>query len=155
MSNDFDYTVVTRALIKAIKDGTGYQLIEANSPGEQPEYPFCTFTITSPSIQIERYYEGALFEMVVSLTWHGTSSVGVLNLAKKSESYLRSDAGRKTLADNGIALVDITGISSRDNFISIDYERTIGFDVRLLAKDTFTDDSVDTIESFKVNYYGG
>ncbi|WP_437178077.1 phage neck terminator protein [Heyndrickxia coagulans] len=59
------------------------------------------------------------------------------------------------MADNGIALVDITGISSRDNFISIDYERTIGFDVRLLAKDTFTDDSVDTIQSFKVNQYGG
>ncbi|NMH83271.1 phage neck terminator protein [Heyndrickxia coagulans] len=155
MSNEFDYTVVTRALIKAIKDCTGYPLIQANSPGDQPDYPFCTFTITSPSIQIERYYEGALFEMVVSLTWHGTSQIGVLNLAKKSESYLRSDSGRKTLADNGIALVDITDISERDNFISIDYERTVGFDVQLLAKDTFTDDTVDTIESFKVNYYGG
>ncbi|WP_437178084.1 phage neck terminator protein [Heyndrickxia coagulans] len=72
---------MTRALIKAIKDGTGYQLIEANSPGAAG-ISFCTFTITSPSNQIERYYEGALFEMVVSLTWHGTSQIGVLNWLK-------------------------------------------------------------------------
>lgn len=151
---DFDYTTVTSALIKAIKDSTGYPLIAGNSSGEQPPYPFCTFTFTSPEIEIERFYEGALFEIVVSLTWHDTSQIGVLNLAKKSENYFRSTRGKKTLSDNGIAIADILNSSSRDNFISIDYERTAGFDLRLRVRDTFVDD-VESIQGFKINNNNG
>lgn len=147
---DFDYTTVTSALIKAIKDGTGYPAIAGNSAGEQPAYPFCTFTITSPKIDVERFYEGALFEIVVSLTWHGISQIDVLNLSKKSESYLRSTLGKKALSDNGIAIVDILNSSSRDNLISIDYERTAGFDLRLRVRDTYID-NVDFIAGFKLN----
>lgn len=150
LSNDFDYTTVTRALIKGIKEGTGYPLIQANSPGKPPNYPFCTFTITSPKIEIERDFEGAYFEIVVSLTWHSDDVIGVLNLSKKSESYLKSTSGRKTLSDNGISLLSISGYSSRDNFISIDYERMAGFDAKLLVRDTNVD-NVDSIAGFKLN----
>lgn len=154
LADYFDYTIVTRSLIKAIRNGTGYPLIEANSAGEQPPYPFCTFTITSPKIDIERDQDNALFEIAVSLTWHGTSSLGVLNLSKKSESYFKSSDGRKTFEDNGIVVVSTTSVSGRDNFISIDYERMAGFDVRLRVRDTFTDD-IGNIEGFKINQYGG
>lgn len=154
MSNDFDYTTVTSALIKAIKDGTGYPLIAENSAGDPPPYPYCSYTITSPKIDIERDYEGAIFELVVSLTWHGTSSVGVLNLAKKAESYLKSSQGRKALSDKGIVIVSTSGFTSRDNFISIDYERMAGFDVQLRVRDTYVDD-VEPIEGFKINDNGG
>ncbi|MEK4883477.1 hypothetical protein NST81_01930 [Bacillus sp. FSL W8-0223] len=154
MSIDFDYTTVTSALIKAIKDGTGYPLIAANSAGDPPPYPYCSFTITSPKIDIERDYEGAIFELVVSLTWHGTSSVGVLNLAKKTESYLKSSQGRKALSDKGIVIVSTSGFTSRDNFISIDYERMAGFDVQLRVRDTVTED-VETIDDFQINNTGG
>jgi hypothetical protein len=149
LSNDFDYTTVTSALIKAVKDGTGYPLIAGNSAGEPPPYPYCSYTITSPKIGIERDYEGALFELVVSLTWHGTSSVGVLNLAKKTESYLKSSKGRKALSDKGIVVVSTSDFTSRDNFISIDYERMAGFDVQLRVRDTYVDD-VEPIEEFKI-----
>lgn len=154
MSNDFDYTTVTSALIKAIKDGTGYPLIADNSAGDPPPYPYCSFTITSPKIDIERDYEGAIFELVVSLTWHGTSSVGVLNLAKKAESYLKSSQGRNALSDKGIVVVSTSGFTSRDNFISIDYERMAGFDVQLRVRDTVTED-VETINNFQINNIGG
>ncbi|MGG1481334.1 hypothetical protein ABE402_10550 [Bacillus smithii] len=154
MSIDFDYTTVTSALIKAIKDGTGYPLIADNSAGNPPPYPYCSFTITSPKIDIERDYEGAIFELVVSLTWHGTSSVGVLNLAKKAESYLKSSQGRNALSDKGIVVVSTSGFTSRDNFISIDYERMAGFDVQLRVRDTYVDD-VEPIEGFEINNNGG
>lgn len=148
---DFDYSSVTSALIKAIGDCTGYPLIEGNSSGEQPPYPFCTFAFISPKIDIERDYEGLLFELVVSLTWHHTSQIGVLNLSKKSESYLKSTAGRKTLDDNGIVLVTTTTTGPRDNFLSIDYERMAGFDIRLRVQDSVQDNS-DPIESIKLNF---
>jgi hypothetical protein len=154
LSNDFDYTTVTSALIKAIKDGIGYPLIADNSAGDPPPYPYCSFTITSPKIDIERDYEGAIFELVVSLTWHGTSSVGVLNLAKKAESYLKSSQGRNALSDKGIVVVSTSGFTSRDNFISIDYERMAGFDVQLRVRDTYVDD-VEPIESFEIKNNGG
>ncbi|KZM54912.1 hypothetical protein A3Q35_13210 [Aeribacillus pallidus] len=149
MSNDFDYTTVTSALIKAIKEGSGYPLIADNSVGDPPPYPYCSYTITSPKIDIERDYEGAIFELVVSLTWHGTSSVGVLNLAKKAESYLKSSQGRSFLEKQGIVVVSTMNFSQRDNFISIDYERTAGFDVQLRVRDTYVDD-VESIEEFKI-----
>jgi len=155
LSNDFDYTTVTSALIKAIKDGTGYPLIADNSAGNPPTYPYCSYTITSPKIDIERDYEGAIFELVVSLTWHGTSSsVGVLNLAKKAESYLKSSQGRSFLEKQGIVVVSTMNFSQRDNFISIDYERTAGFDVQLRVRDTYEDD-VEPIEGFEINNNGG
>lgn len=151
---DFDYTTISSALIKAIKEGTGYQLIQDNSPGEQPDYPFCTFTITSPQIDIERDDDNAPFEMVVSLTWHDTDSIGVLNLSKKALAYLKSSKGRATLGEKGIVLVSVTSSNPRDNFISIDYERMAGFDVQLRVLDTFVDD-VEQIEDFQINNNGG
>jgi hypothetical protein len=150
---DFDYTSVTSALIQSVSDATGYQLIEGNSSGDQPEYPFCTFTFTSPMIEIERNYDGRLFEIVLSLTWHDTSSIGVLNLSKKLETYLKSTLGRQTLEDNGIVLVDTSNSNARDNLISIDYERTAGFDIQLRVRDSFVDNA-DFIESIQINTGG-
>lgn len=141
MDNVFNYTVVTSALIKAVRTATGYLLIESNSAGEQPPYPFCSYTITSPKIDVEREIENAQFEIVVSLTWHGTSSVGVLNLAKTTESYFKSTKGRDELGTKGIVVVDVTLDGSRDDFLSIDYERKAGLDVHLRVRETFIDDT--------------
>lgn len=150
MNPTFDYTVVTRALIAGVKAATNYPLIAANTSGQAPPFPYCTYTITSPKIAIEHEYENAIFEMVVSLTWHNTTQVGVLNLAKQMESYFTSSAGRKALADQGIVLADVLNFSERDNFLTIDYERLAGVDFRLRVKDPYVDD-VGSIGSVQLN----
>ncbi|GKV70280.1 hypothetical protein NCCP2716_27780 [Sporosarcina sp. NCCP-2716] len=150
MANYFDYRVITSSLIQAVRTATGYPCIEANGTGEQPAYPFATFTITSPKITIQRDDENAPFELTVSLTWHDESSLSVLNLAKKCESYFKSTAGRSVFVAKGVVIVDIMGFDRRDNFISIEYERMAGFDVSMRVLDPFLDE-VDPITQIRTN----
>ena len=155
MADYFDYKTITSSLIKAVKTATGYPCLEANSTGDQPPYPFATFTITSPRIQIqEDDNSNAQFEAVVSLTWHDTSSLSVLNLAKRCESFIKSTSGRAIFAEKGVVIVGATDFDRRDNFISIEYERTAGFDISLRVMDPHKDD-VEDMDGIQINSDGG
>ena len=140
MAEFFDYTVITSSLIKAVHTLTGYLCGEANGTADQPDYPFATFTITTPKITIQQDGDNAPFELTVSLTWHDESSLSVLNLAKKCESFFKSTAGRALFAEKGVVIVDVHGFDRRDNFISIEYERMAGFDIRLRVVDPYADE---------------
>lgn len=130
---------------------TNYPCVEANSTGDQPSYPFATFTITSPKITIQHDDDNAPFELTVSLTWHDTSSLSVLNLAKKCESFFKSSAGRAVFAEKGVVIVDVTDFDRRDNFLSIEYERSAGFDVLMRVQDPYADE-IEGIENIQINY---
>ena len=147
MTTYFDYKIITSSLIKAVKQATGVVCIEGNSSAQQPPYPFATFTITSPRIVNQHDTEGSQFEVVVSLTYHDSSSISVLNLAKRCESFFGSHSGRTIFSEKNIVVVDIDNFDKRDNFISIDFERTAGFDVTLRVAETFVDDvpNIDNI----------
>lgn len=147
LTNYFDYRVITSSIIKAVKTITGLPCIESSSAGKQPPYPFATFTITNPQIINQHDAEGSQFEVVVSLTYHDSSSISVLNLAKMTESFFGSDKGRKLFNEKAIAVVRTENANKRDNFISIDFERSAGFDVRLRVAETFVDDipNIDNI----------
>ncbi|USK71761.1 phage neck terminator protein [Peribacillus asahii] len=150
MTEYFDYKVITSSLIKAVRTLTSRPCIEANSSGDQPEYPFATFTITSPEIAYERDNNNAQFEVVVSLTWHDESSLSVLNLSKKCRSYFKSTEGRAIFAEKNVVIVDTSDANKRDNFISIEYERAAGFDITMRVLDPYVDD-VDSIEQITIN----
>lgn len=147
MTAYFDYKIITSSLIKAVKQATGVVCIEGNSSAQQPTYPFATFTITSPRIINQHDAEGSQFEVVVSLTYHDSSSISVLNLAKRCESFFGSHNGRTIFSEKNVVVVDIDNFDKRDNFISIDFERTAGFDVTLRVAETFVDDvpNIDNI----------
>lgn len=142
----FDYRIISSTIIKAVKTIANVPCIESSSSGAQPNYPFATFTVTSPHITNQHDAEGSQFELVLSLTYHDTSSINVLNIAKMTESFLGSEKSKKMFAEKGIVVVSIDGFSKRDNFISIDFERSAGFDVRLRVAETFVDD-IDPIEN--------
>lgn len=155
MANYFDYKVVTSSLIKAVRTLTEKPCIEANGTGEQPAYPFATFTIMNPKIAIQQDEENAQFELTVSLTWHDESSLSVLNLAKQCESYFKSTEGRSLFAEKGVVIVDVMDFDRRDNFISIEYERSAGFDIKMRVLDSHADD-VSPIEQIEYkNVIGG
>lgn len=64
----------------------------------------------------------------------------MLNLAKRCESFFGSHNGRTIFSEKNVVVVDIDNFDKRDNFISIDFERTAGFDVTLRVAETFVDD---------------
>lgn len=154
MTEYFDYKVITSSLIKAVRTLTSFPCIEANSTGDQPPYPFATFTITSPKITIQQDDNNAPFELTVSLTWHDTSSLSVLNLAKKCESFFKSAEGRAIFDKKNIVIVDVMDFDRRDNFISIEYERSAGFDILMRVQDPHVDE-VEAIKQIEFKNIGG
>ena len=145
----FDYRPVVDALINVAKD-LGIVMIEDDSEGDLPPYPFATYTFTSPFIPIGNQLEiTALFEAVISITFHDRSKLNVLNLSRKLATYFKTSSARENLRSKGIIVVSIEAVSTRDNFISIGYERMAGFDMRIRLFDMFQDNP-DTIE--KINF---
>jgi hypothetical protein len=150
----FDYTPVVDALIGVTTD-LGYIMIEDDSEGDLPSYPFATYNFISPYLPTGSQIEmNTQFEAVVSITFHDRSKLSVLNLSHKLATYLKTSKVRETLSVKDIVIVNIEAAQPRDNFISIAYERMAGFDVRLRLRDAYSDD-VDNIEGFKINNNGG
>ncbi|MBC1888031.1 hypothetical protein HCA63_06665 [Listeria booriae] len=151
-SEAFDYGEVAEALVEAISTLTGGKaLIEANSNGEQPDYPFCTYSIISPYIPITfDVVQSEAFEAVFSLTWHDVSGLNVLNLANRTNKWFRSFRGRDFLFQKNIIVVDVRMDGQRDDLISIEYERKAGLDIRLRLNDSFIDE-VESIDTFEIN----
>lgn len=149
----FDYSTVTKTLVQAMRS-LGITLIQADSAGDQPAYPFATYTITTPKLIVGNQVQpqqAEQFEMVVSLTFKSQSAIQALNLAEQVQQYFRSNAGRSFLLDTGgMVLVSVQGFTNRDNFITIDYERNVGFDIQLRARNPFVEE-LPQIEDAPIN----
>lgn len=118
---------------------TGAITIQAETTGKQPPYPFIAVKQTSPAIgvgqpaiknvgttqSIEQDYE-----MVLSFTAHGAAIESATDTAQKAHLYFLGK-GAIELSDHNIAIVDVLPSTNRDVFLNIDYERRVGFDVRL------------------------
>lgn len=151
MASSFDYRAqLITHLVAHAKESVGCQLIENNSNGEQPDFPFITYAIISPFIPVHFDDRGEeLFECVLSLTIHDDSALDALNIAAKYRKSFLTEDGITFFKNNSIVVVSARPSSSRDNFISIDYERLAGFDLRLRLRDNFVDESGDVIEKIE------
>ena len=125
---------------------TGVMTIQAETIGKQPPYPFITIkqtTIASPiGMPAIKTADGTQtieqdYEMVLSLTIHANTIESATDNANKARNYF---LGRGTieLSDAYIAIVEVLPATNRDVFLNIDYERRVGFDVRLRMRDTET-----------------
>lgn len=134
-------------------------VIQAETTGKQPPYPFITIKQTSPAIGvgIPAIFTGAGtqtieqdYEMVLSLTAHSDAIESATDLANKARNYFLGK-GTVELSDAYIAIVDVLPATNRDVFLTIEYERRIGFDVRLRVRDTETY-NIDVIEKVTINH---
>lgn len=147
--NSFDYRVqLVRPLVQFVQKELGCLLIESNSSGKQPDYPFLTYTITSPFIKIGfEDAEDEPFEAVISLTVHDDSSLDALNLATKLRKSFTTEKSLRKFGNLDIVIVTMTPSAPRDTMITIDYERLAGFDLRVRLRDSFEDDSTEPLEN--------
>lgn len=134
-------------------------VIQAETTGQQPPYPFIAIKQTSPAIGVG---QPALFtgngtqtieqdyEMVLSLTAYSDAIESATDLANKARNYFLGK-GTVELSDAYIAIVDVLPATNRDVFLTIEYERRIGFDIRLRVRDTETY-NIDVIEKVTVNH---
>lgn len=157
-----NHEVVRNALVKGLHDYMNLLVVQSSTIGDMPKYPFITYTVTSPYLRLgqdEEYTEQVNstyqnrhvlhYERVFSFTIASKDDDEAMDLCMKAMRYFRND-GVLALKDKNIAIVEITNATARDNFITIDYERRYGFDVRIRLADEEIRETEDIIETINL-----
>lgn len=144
-------------LVKGLKEATGNTIIMADQAGKPPKYPYFTLKFLIAGETIGQSVEKAIgdqmtfsqtTELVVSVTAISDKLDQSFEDAYKALGWFKG-AGMYHLQDHGIAVVKTYKLDSRDNFMSLEYERRHGFDVRLRVN-TQTTANVGFIEHVEV-----
>lgn len=150
---------IRNKLVSGLHNFMDMLVVQQSSIGEQPAYPFITYTVTSPYLQLgqpERYTEeidGSIatksiehYEQVYSFTVASKDEDEAMNKCLQAIQYFKF-YGAQDLADQNIVVVKISSISARDNMITIDYERRYGFDVRIrvACEETMEVENIESI----------
>lgn len=127
----------------------GIPVIQAEGLGKQPPYPFIAikFTLFGQGVgQVSEKLEGTnkvitqALESVISVTCYAERIEDAHNKTNQARNYFLGQ-GHYELSDHNITVVDVMPANNRDVFLTTDYERRAGFDVRLRTK---------LVESFEV-----
>ncbi|MGG0666966.1 hypothetical protein ABE073_00295 [Lederbergia citrisecunda] len=129
-------------LIKGIKAFTGNTVIMADQAGKPPNYPYYTLKIVTAGQTIVQSAEkvvgdqvilSQVTELVVSVTSFSDKLDQSFDDAYKALEWFKG-AGMYYLQDHNITIVKTYPLDNRDTFLSVDYERRHGFDVRLRVR---------------------
>lgn len=137
-SGVFDYGQLADLLIQQVKNLTGCETVENDYSGQQPAYPFFSYKITTPYIQVvQQMNSNEMFELTVSVNAHTASSIQSLQLATTLVKQLKTEQVRRAFRAQSIVIVDVDAVTNRSIFQIDDYERIVGFDLHLRVVDDF------------------
>lgn len=136
---------------------TGIEVIQSEGIGKQPPYPFFSIKNISPAIgvgQVTEYVEDYTMtieqdiEIVLSITCNTEKIEDAEDYSNKARGYFLGK-GTIELSDVNIAVVEVLGANNRDVFLTVDYERRVGFDVRLRVRgqESFEVDVIESVEA--------
>lgn len=132
--------------LQAYLTSRGYNcpVIMANQTAPIPDYPYISYTITTPVKANMKGYcigkDGTRYKSLVQ-TWSFTAQADDDNTANQviMEAYdYFVLAGNTYLSDNNIVAQQVYNITNRDNLLTIDYEYRRGFDVDFLLEHTLS-----------------
>lgn len=152
------HDMIRNAIVKGLHDYTRLLVVQSSTIGNMPKYPFITYSVTSPYLQLgmdEEYTEEINsvirnrhvfhYERVFSFTIVAKEEGEAMDYCMRAIRYFRN-AGVQELKDKGIVIVEVLNVTARDTFITIDYERRYGFDVRIRLVNEEIRDTTDVIE---------
>ena len=146
-----DYGAIKRTIVGHIKSNTGHEVVLQAGNAPQPDYPFCSYSVTSPYLPVSNAEVGEDMiedvEMVFSLTWHSRSATEAEGLAHQTAMLFKMRHATQMLGDANISVVRLEGFQNRDTFLTIDSERRVGLDVRIRVRHIETSPSMETIET--------
>ncbi|WP_052323598.1 MULTISPECIES: phage neck terminator protein [Lysinibacillus] len=135
---------------------TKIEVIQAEGMGKQLPYPFFSIKSISPAISMGNVTESVDdnlmtieqdIEIVLSITCNAEKIEDAENYSNKARGYF---LGKATidLSDANITVVEVLNANNHDVFLTVDYERRVGFDVRLRVRgrETFEIDVIESVE---------
>ncbi|MGY3186449.1 phage neck terminator protein [Lysinibacillus sp. TE18511] len=153
----FRYDDVWLPLQSGLSRYTGIEVIQADGMGKQPPYPFFSIKNISPAIgvgQATEYVEDNIMtieqdvEIILSITCNAGKIEDAEDYSNKARGYFLGK-GSIELSDVNIAVVEVLDANNRDVFLTVDYERRVGFDIRLRVRgrESFEVDVIKSIEA--------
>lgn len=136
----------------------GIEVIQAESIGNQPKYPFISIKKTTIGQNVGQVAESLTgniktieqdVESVFSITCNAATIEDAEDYTHKARAYFLG-RGHIELSDANITIVDVLNATNRDVFLTVDYERRCGFDLRLRVRgqESF---EIDVIQKVTIN----
>lgn len=137
-----DYDGIRRVVVKGLREYLNCPVIRSNQNETPPDYPFISYTITTPMSENNgtygEYEDGTdrkPFTQVWSISALSNDDTESVTLACKTREWFDS-VGTLYLNDNNVIIQKIGDITNRDNILTVEYEYKKGFDIVLYLFDT-------------------
>lgn len=122
-------------VVKGLKNYLQIPVIRGNQNAEPPKYPYLSYNVTTAASENKGTYgeySDGTDRKPVTQTWsiavQSDNESEALLLSQKAHDWF-DHIGRTYLSDNHIIVQSVTGITSRDSILTIEYEYKKGFDV--------------------------
>lgn len=123
---------IQKTLIGALEEYCACYFVPSDTAQEMPEYPYVSFSLIRAETAKGTYHEGDTLYQPVNLTYSFTvqsdDAGEATNIAWKIKDYCEV-TGQVTMKDKDITILKTGEITSRDNYITIEYEHRRGLDV--------------------------
>lgn len=138
-----------KIMLSMLETHTGCKFVPANTTKNMPAYPYVSFSVINVNTRKGTYSQAgsALYmpaQVKYSFTVQSDDDAEALMLAMSVKDFFE-EGKRQALADNGIIVADVGGITPRDNLLTIEYEYRKGLDVTLSFNNIIAE-SADTGE---------
>ena len=145
-----NYRQIETIITEGLKAHLGCEVIMANQNSPAPDYPYVSYTVTTPKVANNGTYgewEDGVKRKEVKQIWSFTVQAETDTeskvLALSASDYF-DEIGNLYLSDFNIAVQSIGNITCRDNLITIGYEYRNGFDVTFALTDEIATIEDDT-----------
>lgn len=129
--------------------GVNCPVIRSNQAAPSPEYPYISYTITTPVMSDMKGYsviDGVRYKslgQMWSFTVQSNDDEQATQVAMLAYDWFAL-AGNTYLSDNNIVAINVGNISNRDNILTIEYEYRRGFDVEFDLLHTISKEDSET-----------
>lgn len=153
------YKSIRETIVEGLKGYLGCEVVLANQTVPMPEYPYVSFTVTTPKGANQGtygYYADGIYRKPIKQIWSITVQSATpdeaTELADKAHDYFGC-LSKDYLQKNDIVVEKVGDITNRDNLLTYQYEYRSGFDITFVIMDELEipEDSI-TYSDIKTDY---
>ena len=152
-----DIESIRVAIVKGLREGLAVSVIRSNTANKLPKLPFLSYTITSLLDNAKSTwsrYDDLTDRIPATQVWSITLNAADFGecskLAISAYDYF-SKTATEYFKKYGIVILSVSEIVPRDNFLSVDYEYRLGFDVKLGLMNEISFKNETTTENIEIN----
>lgn len=150
--NLFNYGNFMKQFIKGFKDDLDIELVPDASNGTIPEYPFVTYAFVDNRVDVGYSKElQPQFDIILQFTTHSNKLLESLQTASKLSMWFKDDEVQYQLSEEGIEIMHIYDQTVLNNFMAIDTDRRVNFEVRFRVNNVEGIENNPSIEKISAN----